>query len=621
MCGIAGLVLPAGRRAEEAAVRELTDAIVHRGPDSGGAWAGDNVALGNRRLSIVDLSPAGDQPQGNEDGSVQLTFNGEVYNFRELTAELKARGHVFRSRSDTEAVVHGWEEWGEGIVPRLRGMFAFALFDRRAGRLLLARDRTGKKPLYWSAGAAGLVFASEIKALFRHPAVSRELDLAALGEYMVYGATAEPRTAYAAVRALPPGCYALVATAAARPAPVVHRYWRFEPRPEPDLDEASFLDELDGVLSEAVRLRMLADVPVGAFLSGGVDSSLIVGMMARHAPGRVATYTIGFEEEGWNEAPSARAVAEHLGTDHHEATVTADAVALLPELVGIYDEPFGDPSAIPTWHVSRMTRRDLKAALSGDGGDELFLGYRRHAECLALDRLGRLLGPAGRAAAGWAGRRLPTGSWAGRGLDRLSRRGFDLYHHALGWSVVYLSLLGPEVAAALGGPAGQRAAAAFARGEGLSFLGRCRATDLETWLPDQILVKADRASMANSLELRCPLLDQEVVELAARLPPERQIVRGQGKRLLRRLAARYVPAPLLDRPKRGFGIPLDRWFRGPLGALLDERLADAAHPAWRFFDRAAAGRRLAAHRARRADAGSALWRLLFFAVWAERSLD
>jgi asparagine synthase (glutamine-hydrolysing) len=373
MCGITGLVLPAGERADPEVVRRLADAVAHRGPDSSGAWVDGNVGLGHRRLSIIDTSSAADQPLGNEDGSVVVTFNGEIYNFQQLVPELEARGHRFVTRSDTEVLVHGWEEWGEGLLDRLRGMFALALFDRRRRLLLLARDRIGKKPLYWAQTPRGLVFGSEIKAVLAWDeaggGVGRELDLAALGEAMVYGSVAEPRTAYAAVRALPPGSLMLVDAAAARPQPEIRRWWRFEPRPEPGLDIEEWLDAVDAELREAVRLRMIADVPLGAFLSGGIDSSLVVAHMARLAPGRVETFAIGFDEPGWDESGHAAEVARHLGTEHRMERVTPDAAAVLPELVECYDEPFADPSAIPTWYVSRMTRKHVTVALSGDGGD------------------------------------------------------------------------------------------------------------------------------------------------------------------------------------------------------------------------------------------------------------
>jgi len=626
MCGITGIVTSAGRQPDRDLVRRMADTLRHRGPDADGVWIHDNVGLGHRRLTIIDTSHAADQPQFNEDRSVALVFNGEIYNFQELRPELEAAGHRFTTRSDTEVLVHGWEEWGPRVLDRMRGMFAFALYDARAERLFLARDRIGKKPLFWAMTPQGFVFGSEIKALLEHPGVSRELDARAVGEYAVYGNTVGERTIYRGVRSLPPGHSLTLSTGAGAGVgaesaePAIARYWRYRPAPDPGIDEAAWLDELDRTLDDAVRLRMISDVPLGAFLSGGVDSSLIVAYMTRHAPGRVQTFSVGFDEARWDETEHARAVAAHLGTDHHAEIVTPDALAILPELVALHDEPFADPSIIPTYYVCRETRRHVKVALSGDGGDELFMGYTRHLESATLERLAGWITPAGRMLARGLSRLLPLDSFTGRGLDRVSYRGFDLYHHALGFSRVYRSLLAPEIRDVLGPARCAPALGAFGRGEGLSFLQRCQVMDLETYLPDQILVKVDRASMHHSLEVRCPLLDQEVMAVAARMPAERQVGRRSQKMLLRRLAARYVPREVLDRPKQGFTPPLREWLRGPLAAPAAEAVADAASPAWDFLDRREALRRLEAHGSGRVDASTALWRVLVFYRWAERNL-
>lgn len=621
MCGITGIVAPPGRAVDPERLRSMTDTLWHRGPDSDGYLVEGNVGLGHRRLTIIDLSKEADQPLYNEDGAVALTFNGEIYNFQALRRELEERGHRFRSHGDSEVLVHLWEEEGPELLGRLRGMFALALWDRRAGRLLLARDRLGKKPLYWARTPEGFLFASELAALRDHPAVSREVDPAAVGELVVYGHVAGEGAIYRGVRRLPPGCRLVLDTADPALEPRVERYWTYRPAPEEDLEPEAWLDRVDETLAEAVRLRMIADVPLGAFLSGGIDSSLVVSHMARLAPGRVKTFAIGFREAGWDESAHARAVAEHLGTEHETEVVTPDAVAILPELVATYDEPFADPSAIPTWYLCRSARREVKVALSGDGGDELFFGYQRYIECATLERWSRRLGPPGRGLARLAGRAFPEGSFAGRGLDRVSRRGFDLYHHALGWSPVYLSLLAPETRAALerrGGGALEEAFRQAGRDGGLPFLHRCQAADLAHFLPDQILVKVDRASMRHALEVRCPLLDQEVAGLAARMPARRQVGRGGQKLLLRRLAYRHLPRELLERPKQGFAVPLDRWFRRELAPRVEEALADERAAVWRWLDRKRAERRFAHHRAGRVDAGPALWRILVLHAWMER---
>ncbi len=617
MCGIAGIVVPDGEEVCRDTLAAMTATLRHRGPDADGLWLEANVGLGHRRLAVIDLSQAADQPLGNEDGSVQVILNGEIYNFQALRRELAAKGHVFRTQSDTEALAHGWEEWGSELPRRLRGMFAFVLYDRRQRLVFLARDRVGKKPFFYHLGGDSFLFGSEIKALLAHPAVSRELDPAAFGEHMVYGNVVGERTAFRAIRRLAPGTSLLLATGTRQLVPRLERYWRFTPQPDSKLDRAALLDELDATISEAVRLRLISDVPLGAFLSGGIDSSLIVAHMVRHSSAPVETFCVGFHEAGWDESAAAQAVADHLGTRHHLEWVTPDAVAVLPQLVRAFDEPFADPSAIPTWYVSQMTRRRVTVALSGDGGDELFYGYRRYWETETLRRWGTVLTPPGRWLARGAAQLLPVGSFPRRALDRMSYRGFDLYHHAVGFAPEYLSLLTPETRAALGPAAAQPAKADFERHPGLSFLERCRAMDIERYLPDQILVKADRASMQHSLEVRSPLLDQEVIELAGRVPVGWQLAGRRQKLLLRELAYRHVPKALLDRPKQGFAVPLRRWFRGELRPWMERALADTTSLTWTYFRRDVAGRRFASHLAGRANAETALWRLLFFYAWAE----
>jgi len=648
MCGIAGIVLTPGERVDPDRIRAMTDALAHRGPDADGLLVDGNVSLGHRRLTILDLSAAADQPLASADGELHVIFNGEIYNFHALRRELAGAGHAFRTRTDTEVLLHGWRQWGEGLVRRLRGMFAFALYDRRRRRLFLARDPIGKKPLYLRALPGSLAFASEIKALTTLPELSGDLDLTALGQFMTCGNVDGERSIYREIRRLPPGSTLSLDVDRSPLAPEIGRFWRFEPRPDPRLDAGAFLEELEATLAESVRLRLLSDVPLGAFLSGGIDSSLIVALMAREGGARVKTFAIGFTDKGWDESPYARAVADYLGSrgpqgadggahdgiEHREEIITPDAAGILPELVEVYDEPFADPSAIPTWYLSRLARRHVKVALSGDGGDELFFGYRRYWESEMLRRAGVLATPLGRAGARLAARAFPVGSFPARALDRLSRLGsdggFGLYHHAHGFAPEYLSLLGPEARFALGPGEDQPAARDFHRGDGLasatgrgelSFLDRARLMDMDHYLPDQILVKVDRAAMRHSLEVRCPLLDLEVMELAARAPASLQITGREQKILLRRLAFRHVPRELLDRPKQGFAVPLGRWFRGELAPTFREALADTGSPAWRYLDRAAAARRFEAHLSGKASCETALWRLLFFHAWARRFRD
>ena len=618
MCGITGIVAPPGHAVDREALRSMTARLVHRGPDADGFLVHENAGLGHRRLSIIDPRSAADQPLFNEDRSVAVVFNGEIYNFRELRAELEARGHRFATRTDTEVLVHLWEEEGERMVERLRGMFAFALLDRRRGLVLLARDRFGQKPMYWSRGNDGsLRFASEIKAL-RGPEVANDLDLRALAETIVYGYTTGPRSVDSAIRRLLPGHRMLVPLDGSEPS--VSRYWAWSPRPDPALRGNAVLEELDALIGEAVRMRLVSDVPLGAFLSGGIDSSLVVSHMSRVAGDRVKTFAIAFREPGFDESSHARAVAAALGTEHREELVTPDAVEILPRLLAAYDEPFCDPSAIPTWYLSRTTRQHVTVALSGDGGDELFLGYTRYRESRDLERVSRMLGPARRVAR-FAGGLLPRGSWAARGLGRAGLRGAELYLHAHGFSDVYLSLLGPELRRSLGAVEEQPMAEAFSSADGLPFPTRCQVADVAGYLPDDILVKVDRASMDHSLEVRSPLLDHVLADLAGRLSPEAQIGRRTTKRLLRELAYRHVSRELLERPKQGFAVPLARWFRRELAPRLEALVAAESHPAWRFLDREEVGARFAAHRSGRLDASAALWRALVFGEWmANRGL-
>ncbi len=624
MCGIAGLVVAPGEQVERAVLGRMIGSLAHRGPDSEGLLVEGNVGLGHRRLTIIDTSEAANQPFEDGTGQIAMSFNGEVYNFKELAETLRSRGHTFRTCSDTEVVIEAWKEFGPRMVDHFRGMFALALFDRRKRQLFLARDPFGKKPLYYCHSRSGLIFGSEIKALLAQPGVSRDLDLRAIGEYMAFGCTVGERTVYGQVRALLPGHTLLLSTDQPNLDPVVECFWDYQPDPAAANgrapDSAALLEELDVNLRQAVRLRMISDVPLGAFLSGGIDSSLIVAYMTQLSSEPVKSYSIGFREEGWDESGHAQAVADHLNTDHLNEMVTPDALEVLPALVEAYDQPFADASAIPTWYLSRLARRHVKVALSGDGGDELFYGYHRYPSAATLDRLGRAITPLGRLTARGLSHLMPQGSYVRRGLDRVSQRGMVQYLHALGFSGVFLRLLRPEVLAALGPVEEQEAARDFIRAPDLSLLQRCQYTDIRRFLADQILVKVDRASMAHGLEVRSPILDKEVAAVAARISPAAQLGRGEQKLLLRQLAYRYVPRAMLERPKQGFSVPLVRWFRNELEPEIRRAIDDESSPMWQFFDRKEARRRLDGHLAGRANAEHVLWRLLFFSAWCERHL-
>jgi asparagine synthase (glutamine-hydrolysing) len=547
---------------------------------------------------MIDRSDTATQPLFNEDGTVPV--------------------HVFKTRSDTEVLVHAWEEFGPAMVERLRGMFAFAIYDSRRRQLYLARDRLGKKPLYYVVHEGQLAFASEIKALRALPDVSAELDLDAVAEYAAFGNTLGERSIWKDIRRLLPAHTMLLDLDAGPMTPRIERYWTVRPDPDHDPTEEEWIEELDRVISEAVRLRLISDVPLGAFLSGGIDSSLVVAYMTHHSTSPVKTFTMRFDEGTHDESGYAAAVARHLGTEHHSELVTQDAISeLLNRLLVTYDEPFADESAIPTYYLSRMTRQRVTVALSGDGGDESFGGYNRYRYTEWFRRLRAGVTPIGHMLLSALAPRLRESSRLTRPLDRLAQPGFGLYLHAMGLSGSHLSLLRREVLDAVSPvEEGKMTRDGAALGDAAP-LDRYAYTDLLNYLPDDVLVKVDRASMAHSLEVRSPLLDQEVVELAARIPAGRKVGMFKGKRILRTLLRRYVPVHLVDRPKMGFGVPISAWLRagGPLLTEIERSITDADSPMWLYYDRDEVARRLRAHLTGGADLHVGLWRAVYFYRW------
>ncbi len=640
MCGIAGLFdlsrgQPAG--ALEHAAAAMTATLVHRGPDGSGTFADGQggAALGHRRLAIIDLSETGAQPMTSADGRFVIAFNGEIYNFAEIARELPGHGARLRGHSDTEVLLEACAHAGvDAAVTRAVGMFAFALWDKRERRLTLVRDRLGIKPLYWGRAGRMILFASEIKAVLAHPAFVAEIDRDALAAYMRLGYVPAPHTIYRNLHKLRPGhiiSFGLDGVAKERGFWDLRRLAVEGARAPVRISAEEATDALEARLTEAVRLRMIADVPLGAFLSGGIDSSTVVALMQKCAQGPVRTFTIGFGEADYDEAAHAKAVARHLGTEHTELTVTPDdARAVIPLLPEIYDEPFADASAIPTYLLSKLTRGHVTVALSGDGGDELFAGYDRYRVAgtarlpflpAALRRtLGRAAG--GVPPATWdmlarlipATRRPPaTGDKIAK-LARVLRAGDD--------DDVYraVTALWEDPAALVPGAI---EAADAARDPALArdlphFLSRMQYLDSATYLPDDILTKVDRASMAVSLEARVPILDHRVVEFAWTLPPSLKRRGGVSKWLLRRVLDRHVPRALIDRPKMGFGVPIGAWLRGPLrdwaeGLLARDRLAEggllAPEPVIRRWHEHLTGRRNWSYQ---------LWTVLMFQAWRER---
>jgi asparagine synthase (glutamine-hydrolysing) len=618
MCGIAGIFDFRGHGdIDRILLRRMTDIIGHRGPDGDGFHYAPGVGLGHRRLAIVDLV-TGDQPLFNEDKTICVIFNGEIYNFQPLMAELAALGHTFRTRSDTEVIVHAWEEWGEACLDRFNGMFAFALWDTRREALFLARDRLGEKPLYYSVLRDGrLLFASELKSLLLSPDIDRRLDPQAIEEFFAYGYIPEPRSVYVGVRKLAPG-HSLLARRG-EPMPEPHCYWdlRFVDGIPARGEEVK--EELIARLRESVRMRMIADVPLGAFLSGGVDSSGVVAMMAGLKAEPVSTFSIAFGAKGWDESAHAAEIAERYRTDHHVRDVDPNSFDLLDRLATIYDEPFGDSSAIPTFRVCAMARENVTVALSGDGGDEVFAGYRRYRWHCFEERV-RSVVPASlrRPLFGMFGALYPKLDWAPRPLrakatlQELARDTIEAYFSSV-------SICGSELRQRLFSPAFRRELQGYDAAEVLrSHMSRCGSedplsqvqyADFKTYLPGDILTKVDRASMASSLELRVPLLDHTLVEWAARLPSDLKLNGREGKYVFKAALGPYVSRQVLYRPKQGFAVPLATWFRGPLRRRLRDTLSGPVLRDSGLFDMPTVAVLLDQHQSGERDHSAALWTL------------
>jgi asparagine synthase (glutamine-hydrolysing) len=597
----------------------MCEVIRHRGPDDEGVWLDEGVALGMRRLSIIDLS-TGHQPIHNEDRSVWIVFNGEIYNFQELRRELEAAGHRFYTSTDTETIVHAYEQWGTAAIGRLRGMFGLAIWDAQSKTLLLGRDRIGIKPLYYADVNGRLYFGSEMKSLLQAPDLPRELDPDALDHYLSFLYTPRDGSIFKSVRKLPPGH--LLTWRDGRLA--VEQYWQISAQETFAGSEADAVHDLGAVLTDAVRSHLMSDVPLGAFLSGGIDSSLVVGLMSQTSGARVKTFSIGFDEPAFDELEHARRVAQHFGTDHHEFVVKPDAVGILDLLVSHFDEPFADSSAIPTWYVSEMARRHVTVVLSGDGGDELFGGYDRyvpHPRIVAFDRYSpRAL----RHVAAVAAARLPHGA---RGRNFLRHVGRDEQGRYLD-SIRFFGadekpeLLTLDVQRQLNGPEPETLLARhFERFWQLPWPSQMMRFDAETYLPEDVLTKVDRMSMAHSIESRVPLLDNEVIAFASTLPAALKIKNGRRKHLLKQVAATLLPREILERRKQGFGVPLGTWFRGNLRELFADTLLSPSSLQRGYFEPAFVRRIVDEHLAGKRDHTLRLWQLVVFEKWHERYLD
>lgn len=626
MCGIAGAVTTTESRPiqpYEPVVRRMCGAMSHRGPDADGFWSDQRAVLGHRRLAIIDLTEGGRQPMTNEDGSLWITFNGEIYNFQELRDTLVQSGHVFRSHSDTEAILHAYEQWGDDCVRRFRGQFAFAIWDTRRKRLFAARDRVGKKPFFYVWDGEVFRFASELGAIVADPNVSLTPDARSIDYYLTWGYVPAPRTAFKSVAKLPPAHTIALDLNHAEPKLNVRRYWDLAYLPKLTISYEDAQEKLRELLTESVRLRMISDVPLGAFLSGGVDSSIVVGIMAQLSSRPVKTFSIGFREAEFNELDHARRIAQKWSTEHHEFIVEPDALAILPNLVRHYGEPYSDSSAIPTFYVSQMTRKHVTVALNGDGGDEGFLGYERYWANAVADRLTRLPGAGGLVS---LMRKLVKDSSETKSNARRIRRFLDVatmdekhrYAYWIGYfgSQEKRALYKPDFASLVDPEVPLDCFEKLLNSQpGLDAMERPNLADIHTYLPYDLLVKVDIATMATSLEARSPLLDHNILEFAARLPRNYKLNGRKGKVILKSTFADMLPNENVNRRKAGFGVPVGAWFRGPLRSMLDDHLRSESAHVRQYLEGKALDRLLHEHMSLQTDHTYKIWNLLMLEMW------
>lgn len=623
MCGICGELRIDGGDVDARALTAMTLRIAHRGPDHGATYCGSGLAagLGFRRLSIIDLREAANQPIPNEDGSIQLVFNGEIYNFREIREGLVARGHQFRSQSDSEVIAHLFEEKGDRAIDDLDGMFALGVWNTRTETLTLARDRAGKKPLYVYRDTHRVVFASEIKALLAHPEVKTEIDPSAIPYYLMYGYVPHPQTFYSGITQIEPGT---VVTIARDGRTVERRYWQLTfpnestRTPAPSFDEATA--RVRALVTEAVERRLISDVPLGAFLSGGVDSTIIVALMSQLMREPVRTFSIGFEgDPAFDETALAAATAARFKTQHTEFRVRPSAIDLLDRLVYHHDGPFADSSAIPTYLVSKLTREYVTVVITGDGGDEAFAGYLRFGAALAAEKFPSWMGPFASAATGW----LPSPSNERHPIARAKRfaryMSLPLQDRLTAWMGVFNDDLRQVMSPALFESAGAIDRRRHLRGlggvDGASPLNQLLAANFHSYLHDDLLVKADRMTMANSLEARAPFLDRTLLEYVAALPDGYKLHGRTTKAVLRAAFADVIPDDVQQAPKRGFGVPLDAWFRGELRDYVRDTLLASSARSSSYLSRPFVQRLVDDHLAGRGNHGHKLWTLLTFERW------
>jgi asparagine synthase (glutamine-hydrolysing) len=616
MCGIAGIVSLDKERVDPGDLQRMCDAIVHRGPDDEGYYFEPGVGLGMRRLSIIDLN-TGHQPIHNEDGSIQIVFNGEIYNYKELRQDLQQRGHSFYTDTDTETIVHLYEEYGPKVVEKLRGMFAFAVWDGRLRQLLLARDRLGIKPLYYAYIHGRLIFASELKAILQLPEVDIALNWKSAQRLFTFLATPSFESLVEGVHKLGPG---QILIAAANREPRVEQYWDVHFAADYEHDENFFVERLRELLLEAVRLRMVSDVPVGAFLSGGLDSSAVVSMMSGLASEPVKTYTIGFEDSGYDETPYARQVADQFGTVHSEEILATDALDVIEDIAWYLDEPLGDSSVIPTYMVSKLAAKDVKVSLSADGGDELFAGYDKYV-VEKRERQRRFIPSPLRSGLGRIGRALPDSARGKNFLEHLAMNGVNRYLDASTFFKLedQKRLFRPEVFELMSADPCRAEVEHLGKHNG-NWLSSLQYLDLKSYLPLDILTKVDRMSMAHSLEARVPLLDHKLVEFAATIPPELKLKQGVTKYIFKKAMRGILPDTIIDRPKHGFAVPLGQWFKGRFDDFLHDLLLSDTSKRRGILNAGHVEHLIRLHRGGR-SLDSQLWTLISFELWCRTFMD
>ena len=620
MCGICGILnFDKSEHVDGRVLRDMADSIAHRGPDDHGYYTSSNLGLGFRRLSIIDLE-SGHQPLSNEDGTIWIVFNGEIYNYRELRQDLVRKGHRFKTHSDTEVIVHLYEEYGRECVDFLRGMFAFAIWNDKKKTLYCARDRFGIKPFFYLLKNRKFVFASEIKGVLKSGASEEELDLRSLDCYLTYKYIGSDRTIYKDVRKLKPAHWMEVRSGSSGLEVIERKYWNIRHAPDFTRDENDWAEELRHELSEAVRLRLVSDVPLGAFLSGGVDSSIVVALMSQYSESPVKTFSIGFKEKEYNELPYARDVAKLYETDHHEKIIEPDSVDLLPNLLSSYDEPFADSSAIATYYVSKFAREHVTVVLSGDGGDELFAGYNNYPRLTKLNRYNVIPHRLGHPLWAAINRLVPNGVRGNRLTYYLSKSRDDVAAYFALWSLPERRrLYKPDMWKQISDNFAEKYKIDLLSADASNdYLFKIQALDMKTFLVDDILTKVDRASMTNSLEVRVPLLDHKVAELSFRMPSCLKLRGAQRKYILKRATADILPDSVISHKKQGFTVPLNMWFKDSLRDYVNDRLNSRNNALATYINLDYVNSTIGSHNRGLRDMNEKIWSLIVLDAWLEK---